>query len=193
MSRQSASTTGNHKAASLVLLDRDGVVVVNRPTNIKHPSDLALLPGAARAIARLNDAGCRVALCTNQPEVGRKVMTQAALDEVHAALRRMLADQGARVELVLCCTSLAKSPWLKPAPGMLKAAIQRFGAVAADTPFVGDQADDMKAAFHAGCRRLLVRTGLGRQALRAGLPAYVHPVEVAEDLSEAAELILGSR
>ena len=27
------------------------------------------------------------------------------------------------------------------------------GAAAADTPFVGDQADDLKAAFHAGCQR----------------------------------------
>jgi D-glycero-D-manno-heptose 1,7-bisphosphate phosphatase len=41
----------------LFLLDRDGVVVVNRPSNIKTPGDLELIPGAARAIARLNGSG----------------------------------------------------------------------------------------------------------------------------------------
>jgi histidinol phosphatase-like enzyme len=32
----------------LFLLDRDGVVVVNRPTNVKTPDQLALIPGAAK-------------------------------------------------------------------------------------------------------------------------------------------------
>ena len=41
----------------LFLLDRDGVVVVNQPTNVKTPDQLALIPGAAEAIARLNGAG----------------------------------------------------------------------------------------------------------------------------------------
>jgi D-glycero-D-manno-heptose 1,7-bisphosphate phosphatase len=53
----------------LFLLDRDGVVVVNRPDNIKTAAGLQLIAGAAGAIARLNQAGFKVAICTNQPEV----------------------------------------------------------------------------------------------------------------------------
>jgi D-glycero-D-manno-heptose 1,7-bisphosphate phosphatase len=53
----------------LFLLDRDGVVVVNRPTNVKTPSDLQLIPRVPEAIARLNRARFSVAICTNQPEV----------------------------------------------------------------------------------------------------------------------------
>ena len=30
---------------SLFVLDRDGVVIVNRATNVKTPADLELLPG----------------------------------------------------------------------------------------------------------------------------------------------------
>ena len=71
----------------LFLLDRDGVVVVNRPTNVKKPDQLVLIPGAAEAIARLNGAGFDVANCTNQPEVARGVMTCAQLDDVHEGLR----------------------------------------------------------------------------------------------------------
>jgi histidinol phosphatase-like enzyme len=47
----------------LCLLDRDGVVVVNRSDNIKRPGQLTLIAGAAEAIARLNRAGVTVAIC----------------------------------------------------------------------------------------------------------------------------------
>jgi len=77
----------------LVLLDRDGVVVVNRATNIKEPADLALIQGAAEGIRRLNEAGFIVSICTNQPEVARGAMSRAQLDQVHDALERRLRDE----------------------------------------------------------------------------------------------------
>ncbi len=70
------------------VLDRDGVVVVNRRDNIKTPAGLRLIAGAGPAIARLNRAGVTVAICTNQPEVARGVMTRAELDAVHRAPAR---------------------------------------------------------------------------------------------------------
>ena len=80
----------------LFLLDRDGVVVVNQPTNVKTPDQLALRPGAAEAIARLNGAGFDVAICTNQPEVARGVLSRAQLDHVHEGLRRCWAPAAPR-------------------------------------------------------------------------------------------------
>jgi D-glycero-D-manno-heptose 1,7-bisphosphate phosphatase len=177
----------------LFLLDRDGVVVVNQPTNVKTPDQLALIPGAAEAIARLNGAGFDVAICTNQPEVARGVLSRAQLDHVHEGLRQMLGARGAKVEPVLCCASDRKCPWMKPSGGMLREALARYGAAAADTPFVGDQADDLKAAFHAGCQRVLVRTGLGRKTLAQGLPLYVEPVAIFDDLAGAVEAKLGGQ
>jgi D-glycero-D-manno-heptose 1,7-bisphosphate phosphatase len=174
----------------LYLLDRDGVIVVNRPTNIKVAGDLQLIPGSAQAIARLNKAGYHVAICTNQPEVARGVITEAQLLEVHDALKTMLLAQGARIESILCCTKTSKCPSLKPAGGMLLSAMRHFGASAGETSFVGDQADDLKAAFHAGCRRVLVRTGLGARTVASGLPDYVSPVSIFEDLSAAVDFEL---
>lgn len=171
----------------LFLLDRDGVVVVNRPTNIKTPQELTLIAGAAEAIARLNGAGYHVAICTNQPEVARGILTLDDLERIHEGLRRMLAAKGATVDFVLCCGSDRKSPRRKPSGGMLREALARYGATAGQTPFVGDQVDDLKAAFHAGCRRVLVRTGLGRKTLGRGLPSYVEPVMVHDDLRSVVE------
>jgi D-glycero-D-manno-heptose 1,7-bisphosphate phosphatase len=174
---------------TLCLLDRDGVVVVNRSDNIKRPGQLVLIDGAAEAIRRLNQAGVTVAVCTNQPEVGRGAMTAAELAAVHEALKARLGEQGAAVDRIFTCTSPFKCPARKPAAGMLREALAAYGARAADTPYVGDQADDLRAAFHAGCRRVLVRTGLGREAL-ARLPAWVAPVSVHCNLLAAVQNLL---
>jgi D-glycero-D-manno-heptose 1,7-bisphosphate phosphatase len=176
----------------LFLLDRDGVVVVNRKDNIKTPAGLILIAGAAEAIARLNGAGFDVAICTNQPEVARGVMSHDELDAVHDALTRMLAAKGAQVGRVLSCICERKTPRMKPAAGMLREALAYYGARAADTPFVGDQVDDLKAAFHAGCPRVLVRTGLGRKALSDGLPQYLEPVAVYDDLAAVVDAHLAT-
>jgi D-glycero-D-manno-heptose 1,7-bisphosphate phosphatase len=148
---------------------------VNERTNVKRPDQLKLLPGAAEAIALLTAASVKVAICTNQPEIARGVMS-----------REQLAD------VVLCGTGTAKDPWDKPGPGMLREALARHDAVAAETPLVGDQLDNLRAAFHAGCRRVLVRTGLGAKTLARGLPDYVQPVTVANDLAAAVDLVLGA-
>lgn len=177
----------------LFLLDRDGVVVVNRKDNIKTPAGLKLIAGAAEALARLTAAGFDVAFCTNQPEVARGAMSHEELDAVHEALTAMLAAKGARVATVLCCTCECKTPRMKPSAGMLREALAHFGANAAGTPFVGDQVDDLKAAFHARCQRVLVRTGLGRKALEDGLPQYVEPVAVYDDLAAVVDAWLGGQ
>ena len=78
-------------------------------------------------------------------------------------------------------------------PGMLGEALARYRAIPAETPFVGDQVDDLKAAFHVGCRRVLVRTGLGRKALEDGLPQYVSPVAVHDDLAAVVDAQLAGK
>lgn len=166
-----------------VLLDRDGVVTVNRKYNVKSPAELCLIPGAARAIARLNRRGVAVALCTNQPEVDKGIIDRRQLDAIHHVLRVMLRRHDAHLDLMLCCTDDFRSQWRKPSPGMLVEAMRRLGAKAADTPFVGDQVSDLEAAAHAHCRPVLVRTGLGCKTERRLIPEYAKPLAVYDDLA----------
>jgi D-glycero-D-manno-heptose 1,7-bisphosphate phosphatase len=174
----------------LCLLDRDGVVVVNRPTNIKTAGEIDLIEGAPEAIAALNRAGYKVAVCTNQAEIGRGVLTPEQVSRIHEALVAMLHDRGAEVDRVFCCGSVAKTPFKKPGGGMLRDAMNTFGASPQTTVFVGDQKADLQAAFHARCRGILVRTGMGAKTLAEGLPAYLEPVEVAADLAAAVRKVL---
>lgn len=176
----------------LVLLDRDGVLVEDRPDHVRHPGELRFLPGAAAAVARLNGAGHLVALCTNQSSVGRGLVAPEMLERIHEALREGLARAGARLDSLHVCTD---PPWAaserrKPAPGMLREAMAQFRCKPEDTVMVGDQIRDIEAARRAGCARILVRSGRGAEALAAGLPAELLPVRIADDLAQAVELLL---
>src|SRR6185295_9194100 len=92
---------------------------------IKSPAEVVMIPGSARAVARLNRAGFKVALCTNQSAIGRGIIT-----------RERLAQEGGHLDAIFFCPHAPDSncPCRKPKPGMLLDALRRFGASAADTP-----------------------------------------------------------
>jgi D-glycero-D-manno-heptose 1,7-bisphosphate phosphatase len=175
----------------LVLLDRDGVLNEDRADYVKTPGELVMLPGAARAVARLNQAGFAVALCTNQAAIGKGIIDEAMLARIHEKLRGELARDGAKLDAIFHCPDAHPSPRRKPEPGMLREALRRFGAEPSATPFVGDNLRDLQAATKAGCPRHLVRTGHGAAIQAAGIPAEVLPVRVHDDLAAAVEAILG--
>jgi D-glycero-D-manno-heptose 1,7-bisphosphate phosphatase len=178
----------------LILLDRDGVLNQNRDDYVKSPGELVMLPGAAEAVAQLNRAGHRVAVCTNQSAVGRGVISAEMLERIHQALRENLARAGARIDALFACTD---PPWAasdrrKPGPGMLLEAMRQFRVSPYDCVMIGDDLVDLQAAARANVRRILVRTGKGRRTQAAGIPPEVLPVAVHEDLPAAVAALLGS-
>jgi D-glycero-D-manno-heptose 1,7-bisphosphate phosphatase len=178
----------------LVLLDRDGVLNVDREDSVKTPGEFVMLPGAAEAVARLNEAGRLVAVCTNQSVVGRGVIDEQMLLMIHHKLKGELARAGARLDAIFHCPDAPgrAGPRRKPAPGMLFEAMQRFGVAPEETVMIGDALSDLEAASAAGCRRILLRSGKGSEAQAAGLPGHVLPVAVHEDLSAAVDALLDS-
>jgi D-glycero-D-manno-heptose 1,7-bisphosphate phosphatase len=177
----------------LVLIDRDGVLNEDSPAYIKNPGELIMIPGSARAVARLNRAGLKVAVCTNQSVVGRGMIGLDMLDRINEKLAGELAREGARLDALFMCTDHPDRPTRrrKPAPGMLEEALRQFRADAAETPMIGDNLRDLEAAAAIGCPRHLVRTGYGAKVQAAGLPDSVLPVRVHEDLAAAVTALLG--
>jgi len=173
----------------LVLMDRDGVLNVDRADYVK---ELELLPGAAEAVTRFNRAGWPVVVVTNQSAVGRGLVTSEMLERIHQHLRAVLARSAAWLDDIIVCTDppWSAGPRRKPAPGMLGEALARYRVEPGHAMMIGDALRDLEAATAAGCRRVLVRTGQGRTTEAAGLPPYVLPVAVYEDLVEAADRLL---
>ena len=130
------------------MLDRDGVLSQERSDYVKHPGELIMLPGAAEAVARLNEAGIKTALVTNQSAVGRGIISNEMLARIHDKLRADLAAAGATLDLLLTCTD---PPWAatdrrKPGPGMLREAMAHFRAGPHEAVMIGDQLADLRAA-----------------------------------------------
>jgi len=176
----------------LVLLDRDGVLNVDRPDSVKTPDELVMLPGAGAAVARLNAAGVKVALVSNQSVVGRGVISAQMLQHIQDRLREMLARDRARLDFELICPD---PPWAasdrrKPGAGMLNEAIRRFSLSPYQAVMVGDALSDLQAAAKAGCGRILVRTGKGAATQAAGIGAELMPVAVCADLGGAVARLL---
>ena len=178
----------------LIILDRDGVLNEERSGFVKNPGELVMIAGAAAAVRRLNDAGHRVVVCTNQSAVGRGIIDLAMLERIHGKLRDELAAFGARLDDILFC---ADPPWAatdrrKPGPGMLREAMQQCRIPADQSVTIGDSLRDLEAGLAAGCRRILVRTGNGAALQAAGIPPQVLPVAVHADLAEAVAALLGT-
>ena len=154
----------------LVILDRDGVINVDSDAFIKSPDEWVALPGALEAIARLNQAGYRVAIATNQSGIGRGLFDMDALNAMHLKMHRMAAAVGARIDAVFFCPHTAEDhcECRKPKPGMLKMIAERFEIDPAHTPTVGDSLRDLQAGAALGHPTHLVLSGKGRETLAAG-------------------------
>jgi D-glycero-D-manno-heptose 1,7-bisphosphate phosphatase len=175
-----------------VFLDRDGTI--NEEMGyINHLSRFKLLPEAAPAIRRLNDAGLPVVVVTNQSGAARGYFPAALVDEVHRLLHNLLAQAGARVDAIYACLHAPEAgcPCRKPKPGLLLQAAQDLHLDLSRSFLVGDRYVDVQTAANAGVQGILVLTGYG-------LGEYEHfhaqkqpqPVHVARDLTDTVDFIL---
>ncbi len=157
--------------ANLVILDRDGVInFADQEAPIKSPDEWEPIPGSLEAIARLNQAGYRVVVATNQSGIGRGLYNLTALNAVHKKMQSAAHTVGANIDAIFFCPHAANEDCdcRKPKPGMINAIARRYGVKLEGVPVIGDSLRDLQAAFVAGCTPNLVLTGNGRTTQEAG-------------------------
>jgi len=178
-------------ATSLIILDRDGVINFDSEQFIKNPEEWKPIPGSLEAIARLNQAGYRVAVATNQSGVGRGLFDMATLNAIHDKMHKSCALVGARIDAIFFCPHAADANCLcrKPKTGMLEEIAARYNLGSLkDVPTVGDSLRDLQSAAALGAKPNLVLTGKGLKTQAAG--GMPEGTRVFADLAAvAAELI----
>ncbi len=176
----------------LVLLDRDGVLNLDRPESVRSPDQYEPIPGAAEAVARLNQTGHKVALVTNQAVVGRGDIDKAMLESIHVKMAEVLATAGAHLDDVHVCTDPPGSATgrRKPGPGMLREAMADLDFAADDTIMIGDALPDLQAASAANVKSILIRTGKGKETEANGYGAAAPPVAIVDELKDAVDFVL---
>jgi D-glycero-D-manno-heptose 1,7-bisphosphate phosphatase len=169
-----------------VFLDRDGVLVreivvdgvARAPLRV---SDFHILADAPDHVRRLQVAGFRCVVFTNQPEVARGLLAWETLQDMHDALR---ATTG--VDEILTCPhdEADGCDCRKPHPGMLLAAA-RHASIQLDKSFVvGDRWRDIGAGHAAGCYSILIERAYSGNGGNASPDARV------DTLAEAVDMIL---
>ena len=175
-----------------VFLDRDGTI--NEEMGyINHLSRFRLLPQAIPAIRRLNAAGLKVVVITNQSGAARGYFPASLVGEVHTHLKQLLAAGGAHLDGIYTCLHGPTDGCAcrKPQPWLMEQAARDLNLDLSRSYLVGDRYKDIETAANAGAKGILVLTGYGRgeyDYLRTAPP--VQPVHVAGDLLEAIEWIL---
>ena len=178
------------RQAKLIILDRDGVINYDSDQFIKSPDEWRPIPGSLEAIARLNHAGFRVVVATNQSGLGRGLFDMATMVAVNEKLHKALAHVGGRIDAVFYCPHAADSDCecRKPKPGLLMEIGQRFGVDLTGVPCVGDSLRDLQAAQAVGAQPILVLSGKGEKTLREG--NFPSNTVIFPDLAFAAAALL---
>ncbi|MFL5577918.1 MAG: D-glycero-alpha-D-manno-heptose-1,7-bisphosphate 7-phosphatase [Gemmatimonadaceae bacterium] len=153
----SAAGDGASPPRPAVFLDRDGTLI-DDVHYISRAEDVRLLPGAAAAVRRLNEAGVPVIVITNQSGIARGIVTPAAYEAVHARLAELLAAEGARLDATYFCPHGPDDGCRCRKPGieLYERAIAEHRLDGARAFFVGDRLRDLQPARAFGGGGVLV-------------------------------------
>lgn len=174
----------------LIILDRDGVINHDSDEFIKSPDEWHPIAGSLEAIARLNRAGYRVVVATNQSGLGRGLFDMDALLRIHDKLHRSLAVLGGSIDAIFFCPHRPEDHCgcRKPKPGLFLDIAARLQISLTAVPVVGDALRDVQAARAVGAKPMLVRTGKGRLTEERG--EGLEGLAVYDDLAAAVEALL---
>jgi D-glycero-D-manno-heptose 1,7-bisphosphate phosphatase len=171
-----------------VFLDRDGTIMEDS-NYVGNVERVVLIPNAATALKRLQDAGYKLFIVTNQSGVGRGYFTRDAVEAIHTHLNDHFSRAGVRFDHYYVCPHHPEDncDCRKPKPRFLFEAAREHGLDLASCFMVGDRASDIQTGVNAGTKTILVLTGAGRETLAK---PEVRPDFVAGNINEAATWIL---
>lgn len=175
-----------------VFLDRDGTIMEDAHY-IKSPKQVRLLPGAAAAVKRINDAKVPAIVITNQSGIARGIFTVDDYEAVRRQFESLLAAEGAHIDASYYCPdhpSLTRpGSCRKPGTKMFEDAIRDFKLDPKKVAYVGDRWRDVAASKKLGGRGIMVdspmTTDEDRRLTRGD------GIETAASLADAVEMLFG--
>jgi transaldolase len=168
-----------------IFVDRDGVLVVpefrdGRSFAPRTLDTFQLYAGVADSARRLKEAGYKLVVVTNQPDVGNGLVDQKIVEEMHERL-----SDAVSVDAIEVCyhKNSDACDCRKPTPGMLLRAAERMGLDCRRSVMVGDRWSDVEAGRAVGCTTVFI--DLNYSDDRSGNPDFV-----ASSFNQAADIIL---
>ncbi|NND64324.1 MAG: D-glycero-beta-D-manno-heptose 1,7-bisphosphate 7-phosphatase [Gammaproteobacteria bacterium] len=178
----------------LIILDRDGVINWEPGGHCaRHPDEVRLLEGSAAAIGRLNNAGIKVAVATNQGAIKKGFFDEAMLAAIHRRLLELIAVDGGHIDALFYCPHYNEDQCRcrKPEPGMLHDVAEHFACSLDQVPFVGDDYRDVLAARAVDATPIIVRTGKGEETEQRLKKKSDQDVPVFANLAAVVDQLIG--
>jgi len=181
-----------------VFLDRDGNI--NRDVGYPGSYDLIeIYPYSFEAVRRLNQAGLLTVIITNQSGVGRGLIEEPRLRDIHARMQEAFRLQDAHFDGIYYCPHHVSSrdpaydkdcDCRKPRTAMGLRAAAELEIDTSASFMVGDKVEDIQFGLNLGAKPILVLTGYGRESLPKLASLGIEPAHVAQNLLDAVDWIL---
>ena len=143
-----------------LFLDRDGVINRRLPGDyVQNWEQFEFLPGVLEAMSRFAGVFGTIVIVTNQRGIGRGLMTEQDLRQVHDRMLDELTKNGGRVDRIYHCPHdiAAHCDCRKPGIALALRAKRDFDRIEfARSIMVGDAASDMNFAERAGLSKVWV-------------------------------------
>jgi histidinol-phosphate phosphatase family protein len=175
-----------------VFLDRDGTIIRD-VSYVSRAEDVELLPGAARAIRRLNTAGVPVIVITNQSGIARGRFTVGDYLRTQNRLDELLALEHARIDATYYCPDhpdfTGPCACRKPGTELFERAAREHKLDVSLPAYVGDRWRDVQPSAVLGGTPILIHGS--ETPLEDIDEARAHRVQIVQSLSDAVESLLG--
>ena len=145
----------------IVLLDRDGTVIVDPPDKrVDREEKIKLFPDSIEALKYLADNNFEVIFITNQAGIAEGRLNTEDFHRIHNKVLEMLSPSGVKVLKTYMCPHGPEDncECRKPKPTMILEAVKEFNLDPKNVYIVGDRLSDINAGINAGVKTILVKT-----------------------------------
>lgn len=181
-----------------VFLDRDGTI--NK--DVGYPaafSSIEIFPYSFEAVRKINEARLLAVIVTNQSGVGRGLIVEENLKDLHNKLQLSFSKHNAHFDRIYYCPHYLFSPkpqykkdclCRKPNPGMGLQAAEELNIDVKNSYMVGDKVEDIIFGLNIKAKPILCLTGFGQESLPKLKEKGIEPAYIAQTLLDAVSWIL---
>ena len=181
-----------------VFLDRDGTL--NKDVGYPNSFEaIEIYSYSYEAVRRINNHGLLAVVVTNQSGIGRGLIEEETLRDIHNKMRDLFIQNDAKLDGLYYCPHYINSTdpvyrkdcsCRKPNPGMAFRAAEDLNITLKGSYMVGDKAEDIEFGLNFEATPILLLTGHGQKARRTLSEKGLQPAYVAKDLLDAVDWII---